>query len=871
MGMAKKRNTDSEEALPILDGVTLSRTLPPRLPANFISRGALVDSIDTRAPGTTLIVGPVGYGKTSLATEIAQRNEGRTFWYTMVDEDTAEKFNANVIQSVRNVIPGFAPWFQTHLKFDPMELIVKFSNELSTHHKEFIFIVDNRRSTKAINFAIANQMLRSLPTNLHLIQVRRKKPGALAVELAPTGNLQTVGPHELRFTTAEMETLIALNGITDQSHEVLKILESAQGWPAAVQLILRGFTKGVNFQTTAEQIASSSEPLHLIVEEFVRSLSSDDRELLGPLSIVKKFSPELAQSILGNNYSQSKIDAFAFEGAVLFKSSATIPTYKMHSLVRDYLYKELSSHKEKFVKYHHLASRYFESQLDATQALEHAFLADDFIRFEQLFRAGARIFAISGRGDELLRWAKYAGDESTEGQIKRQTVEIVGHLANLDLERVEALNATMRLQAQGTELEQFIDRFSALIQVATNFSIGQFENLEVNAEKAIQEMEFAGDSDFTDALFALRRLAGYYFLLDDVEKIEAVDKRAKELLGRKFSTLGHVHQLAVRALCAYQQGSYQDAFESSRMALSVSNSLAMASFQGPYDIKYILARCHYEFTDYETAYGMFDDLFESSIKGKQWAWYSAAVAFVSITLAQRGDLAAVIEMLRDAREKVSSVHSKNQLHPILDRADLIMSLISNDLEKMKLFIKTALPGRTTQLISLYILRGEGKDWDPSKKKELPERTPRQRIYKLLSQTVHAVKDDEELAITYLTQALRAGSEVGAKGIFIRQIELYPLFHKVATRTPTFYNEDISRKVAARMQEMDASRNEKPTLTKREIEIVRNLDSGKPITSIGASLHISHNTMKTHLKNIYRKLSVGGRSQAVEKAKSTGLI
>ena len=137
--------------------------------------------------------------------------------------------------------------------------------------------------------------------------------------------------------------------------------------------------------------------------------------------------------------------------------------------------------------------------------------------------------------------------------------------------------------------------------------------------------------------------------------------------------------------------------------------------------------------------------------------------------------------------------------------------------------------------------------------------------------MHAYEADEELAITYLTQALKIGAEVGAKAVFIRQTELYPLFHKVAVRTPTFYNEEISRKVAERMQEIDSTKGVKPALTKREIEIVRHLDSGKPITSIGASLHISHNTMKTHLKNIYRKLAVDGRDQAVEKAKSLGLI
>jgi ATP/maltotriose-dependent transcriptional regulator MalT len=74
-----------------------------------------------------------------------------------------------------------------------------------------------------------------------------------------------------------------------------------------------------------------------------------------------------------------------------------------------------------------------------------------------------------------------------------------------------------------------------------------------------------------------------------------------------------------------------------------------------------------------------------------------------------------------------------------------------------------------------------------------------------------------------------------------------------------------------MQEMESSEGAKPVLTKREVEIVSYLASGKPITAIGAALHVSHNTMKTHLKNIYRKLSVDGRDQAVEKAKSLGII
>jgi len=855
----------------LLDGVTLSRTVPLRLPANFISRSHLVDSINTDAPGTTLIVGPLGYGKTSLAAEIAQKNEGRTFWYTMVDEDTAQKFNSHVIQAVRNVIPGFAPWFTTDLYIEPMDLIAKFSNELASLKGEYIFIVDNRRTKNAEDFAVAKEMIKSLPSNMHLIQVRNDQPAASPADLAPIGKLNTLGPAELKFSSDEMMTIISLSGLSDRSKEIFEILESTRGWPAAVQLVIRGAAKGVGFKVTGKQISTSVDPLRLIAAEFVRTLPPEEKAILLPVSIVDSFTPELAQTILGKGYSQSVLDAFASEGTILSKSNDATPVYKIHSLIREFLYQELTSDQSICAEYHRLASLYFENELDATKALEHAYLSKDLIRFEQLFRAGARIYAITGRGNELLRWAKYAGDESVQGQIQRQTVEIGGHLANLSFEKADAVKASMRLLSQGTPLEGFINRYAALIDVAINFSLGQFNDFEAIAETAFSDDAFAGDVDFTDALFVLRRLAGYYFVTDNVEKLEEVDARAKELLARKFSSLGHVHQLAVRALCAYQQSYYQDAFESSRMALSLSNDLGMASFQGPLDIKYILARCHYEFTDLDKSYTIFNDVIESSAKNQQWVWYCASVSYVSVTLAQRGDGTGSTQMLRDARERVSLIHSKNQLHSILDRADLVMQLITGDLEKMKLLIQTSLPGRTTELIKLHILRAEGKEWNPSNGAELPERTPRQRIYKFLSQTVHAYETDQELAITYLTQALKVGAEVGAKAVFIRQTELFPLFHEVALRTPTFYNEEISRKVAIRMQEMDSTKGAQPMLTKREIEIVKHLDSGKPITAIGASLHISHNTMKTHLKNVYRKLGVEGRDQAVEKAKSLGLI
>jgi DNA-binding CsgD family transcriptional regulator len=79
-------------------------------------------------------------------------------------------------------------------------------------------------------------------------------------------------------------------------------------------------------------------------------------------------------------------------------------------------------------------------------------------------------------------------------------------------------------------------------------------------------------------------------------------------------------------------------------------------------------------------------------------------------------------------------------------------------------------------------------------------------------------------------------------------------------------------MAERMRERGSSVNEgQQSLTKRELEILRQLSTGRTLTIIAAELHISQNTMKTHLKNLYRKIGAEGRHDAVEKAKSSFLI
>jgi ATP/maltotriose-dependent transcriptional regulator MalT len=61
------------------------------------------------------------------------------------------------------------------------------------------------------------------------------------------------------------------------------------------------------------------------------------------------------------------------------------------------------------------------------------------------------------------------------------------------------------------------------------------------------------------------------------------------------------------------------------------------------------------------------------------------------------------------------------------------------------------------------------------------------------------------------------------------------------------------------------------LTARETAVLRLLPSDLSLRAIGASLFVSHNTVKTHTRTLYRKLAATTRDEAVIAAREAGLL
>lgn len=66
-------------------------------------------------------------------------------------------------------------------------------------------------------------------------------------------------------------------------------------------------------------------------------------------------------------------------------------------------------------------------------------------------------------------------------------------------------------------------------------------------------------------------------------------------------------------------------------------------------------------------------------------------------------------------------------------------------------------------------------------------------------------------------------------------------------------------------------NQFSPLTNRETEVLKSITEGKSYSEIASQLHISSETAKTHIRNIYKKLKVNSKSEVVKRAIQDKLV
>ena len=856
----------------VISGVNLSQTLPPVLPPNFISRKSILASVEANRAGVTLIAAPAGYGKTSLVAEYITSLSLPVFWLTFDDSDDTKSFTCNLIQSIRNVIPEFGPWFSINLDITIENFLTNVFTELGEKDERYVLVFDDNRLSNLNTAPFAKHFFTFMPKKLHAIIIRRIIASEIFLQLKELPNLTVIDTSKLEFTDEEIGLAASIAGVNLNDTETQQALKSVNRWPAGVQLILNNISRGWESPNPASSSAGSSDQLNRLVENLLSTLKPAERKILESLAVVDEFSIDEAEIILQENFSLSKLNAFAKDSLFIKYTSEPINKYSFNSVVRAGLnYSPIIADKE-LRDIHHRLSKHFADRGSYLKALGHAKFSGDQASYRSLFRQGMRQLIAIGRGKDLLRMAELVGDATPTGQLKRQTVELMGLTADFQYSNAQSLIAQMLFTSRGTDMEDFLKKFTSAVSVYIDFATGLTENLEVNISSALGASAKELDLAAIDKLSILRVAAAKEIIYDNSNRLDEIRKQAIQLAESDSSSMAAYFMSAIDACALLNNGEYKDAYIVANNAIAQSERDGFTGIFGPLDALYVKARCLLEFSQVEESQKVFEQLRKWADTWKQYIWVFIAEGFLAQDLAMAGNSTPALDIVRSERERAFALSFKNGLETYCDLTELSIRFTMKDWDRVGILLN-----RLPNFLSADRIRAI-HEFETGKKPaayivaNLPEQNPKEQIYKHMAVAEENI-DREKIALDAMRKALEIGARVGAKETFLRQdSSMLNLIIRIAGEKPTVYLEDLASRITARLK----SRSENlvgltAALTKRELEILRHLATGKPISSIGTTLHISQNTMKTHLKNIYRKIGAGGRDEAVAKARNLYIL
>ncbi len=852
--------------------MNMARSQPPAISPQMISRKHLFSLFETSVPGSTLVVAPAGFGKTTLVAEWVKENKRPTFWYTADDSDSIRDFQDHVVAAVSSYFPDFLKGIMDLERIDPAEGIKVLGSAISQLPGEFNLVIDTGRiENQEIAFSDLQLIADNVPDNSHLIVIRRNSPLTSFARYATLGSLSRITSADLKFSPSEVSAVASINDVDLTLDGNSKEIDLCQGWPAAVQLMCRNIAKGNSHITFSQAVESNVNPLGILALETFNMFSLSTREKLLKLSIVEEFDEEIAQVILGEDFSLAFLNRIASDGIFVTASTTAKRTYRFNPIIYETL-KQIPKTKE--INFQAVAKELTEIFLvrgDITQALKISLASGDRDRFTEIFRQGLREMAATGRGDLLIKWAHFAGDDSAHGEILKKAIRIFGHLVQGDFQIAEALTVELeQIVGLGPDGE-FINRLAGIVKAHIYFARGDFERSSLFCEVGLSPMMSENSFDSNDMAALFRLQARRAFLYDDFEELTNAYLNIKSLPIDGNHEQISFHLVCVKSMLLYSEGRYLQAAEIARVAVTKGSEAGYTGITGALDAMMVLARTQLEASELESCIETLNTLMKQAKEWQIWPWFFMAEGtFIRIQI-NAGLYGAASEAIAKQRAFLSTLEGPNQLSWLIDMSEISLSVSNSDWRRAE-ELANRMPqiDLVRQIKAIIAYQREPKKVSASIT-GLPENTVRERINKLLAE-VSVNLDHENLALKSLNKALDLGAENGYHEYFIRQSAMYSLIVKAAAARPTIYLEGLVQAMTQRLQGISDGAGElDEKLTGRELEILKHLSTGNTISSIAKTLHISQNTMKTHLRNTYRKLDADGRNSAVEKAKKLLLI
>ena len=840
--------------------ITLSRIRPPELPANFLSRRHLFELIDGRAPGYTMVVAPVGYGKTSLIAEWAKQSKKKVAWYTMSESDSLVGVPTYLISAIRQVIPSFAPDLEA-------KTITSIFQAVANLNEDIVLVLDNVVDAFTYQLNVAQAYMDAIPDNIHIFALRRVMPTVSLKRFSSIGRLSVITAGDLVFSKDEIKALLQVSGVEATENKLAQIVRQTHGWPSAVGIIASGEDSKLDLE------ADDTLVKNLVRSKFEK-LAKETRELLVAISSFEVFDLDLVESIIQKPVNEANLNKLAAEGVFLMSAAGQKSTYIFNTTAREVIDEIARTDNKSYRKNQIAISKLFQLRGQLNPAISHAIKSGDSEYLREMFKPALRKLITRGDGRNILYWSSYLPLDNTRNKAFSDLAKVMGHLTNFEFDRTTQLVEEMRFSFKETPLAPFLEQVNATALAHVAFCRGRLAEFDNQMEVIFREPETELTMEHSDRLGILRIFAARSFIFEDSTILNSIESELQEIIKNSTSPDDLFIWQTIRAMKFFLAGEYLQAFDAASLAEEIGQRNEYAGFFGYTEAIYVKARCYLEFSETDKATEEFKKLATLAREWQQWPWVFMAESFMARILMTNGKVEEAFAALRDLRQLAAEFKGEDGLTLIVDTNELFLRFWVKDYERSSQIVNR-LP-QDLFLTHQYRQALGAVSKNEVKKKVVAEilesDSARDKIWKSLV-SCEANISQETLAMDALKIGLDIGARVGAKETFLKQDPtILELIIRSASKRPTVYLEELARAAAMRM---NANNNQNAALTqpltKREIDVLRSLATGKPITAIGKTLHISHNTMKTHLRNVYRKLNTSGREEAVSKAQALFII
>ncbi len=887
---------------------------PLQISSNLVIRPRLIDYLNHNLDRNfTLISAPAGYGKTTLLVQWLNEIERPVAWLSLdeYDNDLA-LFLSYFLAAVRSLYPQGAERTYALLQApslpSPEVISAMLINDISALEEAFILALDDYHAIEdEVIREVIIHLIAHIPQNLHLVIATRQDPPLPLPRLRASWAMKEVRSNALRFTHQEVETFLTTMGIEElTADEIFMLDKRTEGWITGLRLIALAIHETADKAALIRTFQKMADPfiVEYLAAEVLASQKPDVQDFLLCTSILDRFCAPLCDATLGSSNSESILQELLQANLFVIPLGQERTWYRYHHLFQDLLQRRLREHKDlkKIQGLQSRASAWLADQGLIEEAIRHALASGEVESAARLIEEHR--VKLLNREDwrPLRRWLDQLPKEviaSRPALLLTQTWIAVYHFDPLAIqsllgrtetvlnERLEELPPDEVAAMQG-EIDALYSYFLQTFDTKPDLSLARAEQALRRLPKENATARGLAQDFKAFAYQVLGRLDDAVQLLEDLISDPLQPSGVKT---QSFIALSFVH------------------FNAGDLSALSSTAARYLSYAG--DLRRLpsvaWANCFsglvaYEWNELQKAVEHFSVVADLD-KFAVFLTYHSSILLLAKTFWIMGQKGTAQEILRTHEEKV--IESGNpafmmdvealQAQFAVEMGDLDRALQWANRVDPDSLIEPMFADEQVSLQWAQILTGQPGRNDLKWVQEFLEqrlvlvesRHNIRRQIKILAQLslVGAKLGQTDMALKQLKRSLQLALPQGYLRTFVDLgSEMSTLLRQMAAAE--MLEESLSNYVSlllAAFPELKAVTGPKEVawqraravmpdpLTPRESEVLVLLAKRLKYREIAQSLVISMPTTKKHISHIYAKFGAKNRGEAIEKAKSLGIL